>query len=528
MLKNNQLYKLTDWIIIFFAFSLFVGAETFFVITREESVVVAIATFKYIFLIAIIQSSLLIITYYLWRYFFYGLFSTFLVFNLFCLKLLFIPSIIQLNENIYWGVLLTLIIGLFFLISYLGEKKYKVTWKVYFTIFIIFGAPALFQYSVNHTDSLKNEIVELDEWRIFNFKNNRPNIYLLSYDSLIPETVATRYLDIKEVEYQRLIDEDFNEIPNTLSFQVPTKPSLNSIMRLDQVSQKMNWNLFVGREPSILSEIFRNNGYKINTGFSTGFFGEKGPYIDEYIRLGLGGVYFENTTLCIDIGDSIKTQSRLLFLCPIYKNIQKLIALNKKNEFYNEVFKILFSEQSLHALSNDWHKQTLSYIKETAQKQQPTLTFFYTYRPIGHTPGGYDHKNFEMRGSYEKYFSEGSRLLAKDLREIIDAIESNDPASIVIVFGDHGAWMSRNTDEKQESEFFYEDRHRILMALMKTNHKCSNPDRIYSKEYATPSRLLLDIFLCLGIDRNSYRKLINFDENERILNKVFSKYTPVK
>jgi hypothetical protein len=526
MEKNKKTFPdYTMWTIFFLTISHLIGVEAYFIIAREESMPVAFATFKYVCLITIIQAVLLTAARFVGKYYFSVLFAIFIGFNLFGLKLLLIPTLIRLNENLYWALFVTAVATLFFFINNLIEK-YKITWRTYLLGLVIFGLPAIFQYFANPNILQKSEIVKFEEWDNLNFKD-RPNIYLLSFDSLIPEEVAKKYLGISEVSYQSIIKEKFHEIPNSLSFKVPTQASLNSIMRLDQKAQSLNGNLFAGREPSILGQVFRQNNYKINTGYSTWFFGAKGPHIDEYITLGQIGVYFERTTLCIDLSDSIRTQSRLLFLCPVNKNLKELKDKIKENKFYKELFNTLDKEQIQISLSNEWHKRKISHIKSNSKLKQPSLTFFYTYRPVGHTPGDYDHKNLKMRESYQKYFTEGAQLLTNDLNEIYETIKNNDPNSLVIIFGDHGAWMSRSANENQEPEFFYQDKHGILMALMKTDNKCSNPEPVYTRSYATPSRLLADVFLCLGGDKNSLSRLIDFDEDKGILNKVFPKITPI-
>ena len=53
--------------------------------------------------------------------------------------------------------------------------------------------------------------------------NEKPNIYLLNYDSLIPSELAKQYFQFDQIPYQATIDKYYNELPNSLSFHVPTK-----------------------------------------------------------------------------------------------------------------------------------------------------------------------------------------------------------------------------------------------------------------------------------------------------------------
>jgi hypothetical protein len=152
-------------------------------------------------------------------------------------------------------------------------------------------------------------------------------------------------------------------------------------------------------------------------------------------------------------------------------------------------------------------------IQSASSSNRPELKIFYTYRPNGHTPGDYRHSDLEKRESYKNYFNKGARRLSGILEELVTLIKSDDPKSLVLVFGDHGAWLSREVRKKDNPKFFMEDRHIVDSAVMVTQHPCAKK-KILSKNspgYFTPSRIVVSLIDCLASDQ-SLEEILTFDE----------------
>jgi hypothetical protein len=67
----------------------------------------------------------------------------------------------------------------------------------------------------------------------------------------------------------------------------------------------------------------------------------------------------------------------------------------------------------------------------------------YTFYPT-HTPPSYDTYSPRHFKIYQKFFQKNSLTTIQIIETFIEAIEKRDPNSVVIVFGDHGAWISRS------------------------------------------------------------------------------------
>ncbi|MDA8649729.1 hypothetical protein N9M31_06950 [Alphaproteobacteria bacterium] len=501
-------------LILSFAISL----ESFFIIAKEESLALAFSTQKYISLVLASGISVAFLISRFSNRLFVAFLSLLTVFNLFSVKLLLFASVLNLNNYFYWSAFLFFSALVYSFFNFLLNKSFNFPIRIYLSVFLVLLTPVFYELHLylksfpnSASISAVEEITIPSEWK--NLKlNQKPNIYLLSYDSLIPNEIAGKYLGIGELHYQELIRDFFHEVPKSLTFHDATITSLNSVMRLDQKIQPNSKHFFAGGEPSLVSSFFRQNGYAINTGYVNRSFGKEGPYIDSFITV--GGTLIHRTKLCLDTSATIKSQSRLLFLCPTFSY---LLENQNTSIFHKKLFSTLFTRLNATVLKDAWHQRILEHIKTVARKKSSTFTFFYIYRPLGHTWGEYKHENDENRNSYIEYFREGEVLFSNNMRETIDTIEKHDPKSIVVIFGDHGAWLSRGVKKNSNPEFYFEDKHRVLVATMKTKNACSHPPLKFSENYGTPARLLLDVLICLGVDENKLAQMLEFDENEETL-----------
>ena len=79
---------------------------------------------------------------------------------------------------------------------------------------------------------------------------------------------------------------------------------------------------------------------------------------------------------------------------------------------------------------------------------------FYTYSPNGHSSEDYRHSNTAQREKYTEYFLTEAQRLAEGLKMIVSTIAEQDPHALVLVFGDHGAYLSRGITPAEDSDFF--------------------------------------------------------------------------
>jgi hypothetical protein len=119
--------------------------------------------------------------------------------------------------------------------------------------------------------------------------DSKPNVYIVSFDSLIPEVLLKQYLQLDSTAYHEVLDLHFKRFPNFFADEVPSRPALNMILALDKEyyaslpNQESQFGIFQGFTPSPLFEIFKYNGYETNTIYNSQYFGkEKGPFLDNY------------------------------------------------------------------------------------------------------------------------------------------------------------------------------------------------------------------------------------------------------
>ena len=293
--------------------------------------------------------------------------------------------------------------------------------------------------------------------------NEKPNIYLLNYDSLIPSELAKQYFQFDQIPYQATIDEYYNERPNSLSFHVPTKRSINDVMRLGQASEPLNYAAFSGNVSSLLGSTIKKNGYQVITGFHGMYFGIKGPQIDK--GLFPQDVDIQTSVLCIAQRRFQKLQAGMVCEAAFwFWRIKPLLPL----------YRMIFGKRSGQILEN-WDSLVLKSIVDSKSTGKPTLFYVATYRGIGHTSSSYDHSDLSQRQNYKNEFWDNSHIVARQLKETAELIKNIDPDSIMVIFGDHGTFLSRSVKFEDDPEFFIKDRHRVAIALRQNGHRCSDP-----------------------------------------------------
>lgn len=317
-------------------------------------------------------------------------------------------------------------------------------------------------------------------WEQLVFKE-RPNIYLLSIDSLIPADIARVHLSIDKPAYYRLVPSILKEIPRALMFEVPSLRALNSVMRLEQQRLRQGADAFTGGDNSVLSGIALANSYDLITGWPGHVPSwRRGVNVTELLTPQFARPVKEYFLCEVSGGVSRKYLVRALFFC----RVLELLDVNHPESYEERVpFRDLVASRAL----------------EVAAGSRPTIFFTYIYDPIGHTDGDFDSTSLVDRGRYRANFLRQSELAAEFLDNTINAIRNFDRTAIIIVFGDHGAWLSRTSDPRVDPNFFYSDRHRVFLAVAQGGHACGHPAiNAAEQRFFTPSRYLFVIFSCLA------------------------------
>ncbi|MDH3691979.1 MAG: hypothetical protein OEU36_21265 [Gammaproteobacteria bacterium] len=375
--------------------------------------------------------------------------ATYCVFNLYTVVLVHIGTIARLGATLSLLLIAGLLIGFYSLFKLISKGTLSV--KLVHALVVLFVLQVFgdFLWNQHQGEAKLAETAKFPKHFTFPKFKQTPNVYLISFDALIPEAIAAKFLNIEEIEYISVMrDADLRIFKNAFSDRVPTKESLNSILAMDlayfdSMPAPERYLFASGQINSPLYEIFRRNGYKVQFFYSSSYFGASHKAkLDHYGVANDGG-------LC----DHIDNDYSLMGYClSIFSD-----------------FRVKFFEKG----HSEYPKLLIDRIKEVGKSPNNWLTLAYVYSP-GHTKTSFDPYNSEHLRKYGEAFREKRDFeAAAYIKELIRAIYENDPSAVLLIFGDHGAWISRGLWQKKQiaenspltREEIFQDRHAIAAAL---------------------------------------------------------------
>jgi len=316
----------------------------------------------------------------------------------------------------------------------------------------------------------------------------KPNVYLLSFDALTTDGIAARYFNVPTpLKYSEVLEANQARVlRNAFSDREPTRPSLNSLLALDidwfdGLADTFRYAFFTGRQPSPVIEIFRHNGYHVQTMHRTFYLGRRqGPYVDFYGVSSVEGV-------C----DHVETRVAFLGYCSgrLRMVLSKVVPGIDRS-----------------AASRPFADLVVERIRATARDGQPWLTVAYSSSP-GHADLSYDHRRADDRLAYRAEFNRNQMAAAAELRAMIATIRELDSEAIVLIFGDHGPIVpfvaERESNYLAAPEFYVQTSHAVRMAVWPASACAREFDDASSKAgFVTIAMAVRAIITCLadGLD----------------------------
>lgn len=331
----------------------------------------------------------------------------------------------------------------------------------------------------------------------------RPNVYVLSWDSLIPVSIAEEFLGLgrNSIPYIRALEEGGARVFRNM-FTDRYAPSLedrainpemaegsrvfhNSLLFLDPMVWERHrsgpyyffkglnfpgqFHYFAGRRRSPLYEIFRENGYGIMASYHNLYFGTRGSHVDKYLTPGEldGQCLFPNE----------QGNFRRLGFCHARRLWRGPLEFTYEGHL----------------------NETLQWMREP--KQGSWLSMMY-FRYPHHTLSDYRHTNQAMRDSYRQMFVDGSVKAARHIDRIFAELRAHDPDAIVFFVGDHGAGVSRelfSKDDMRVSErkrFYFLDSHAVAGAIYPAD-ACAE-EMEFNEPFVTSGMVMRAIVKCLA------------------------------
>ena len=251
-------------------------------------------------------------------------------------------------------------------------------------------------------------------------KSRKGPIYLIGFDALISKAAFDHFLGLpgEPVWNATLKDLGFNVIADAIAAGNATRPSFHNLLNLGNGVDVENPGKFFSRiELNPAYKVFDEAGYQVQFLSSTSYFGAGiGKSIAHFYPSSLSG-------FCDFI-----PQSFGILMCrrPVRKFLRNLMG-----EF---------------AEPNALEQHFLERIEIT--KHQPNwITVAYLLSP-GHTPsyGEYRFDDVVAKQKYISNFQVKSIEASAKINKIVSSILYSQPEAIIIVFGDHGAWMTRGAE----------------------------------------------------------------------------------
>lgn len=293
----------------------------------------------------------------------------------------------------------------------------------------------------------------------------RPNLYFVGFDSIIPEAVMGKHMGIGTTDFHRLMEREMRRFRNLFANAVPTKHSINTMMALDQdiyiEDGTVRWpSYFAGHDLSPLIWLLRQNGYQTTSIYQDTYFGHaQGPYIDNY---------------------AVNNQSAL---CALLDGGIRPLAFGG----------YCWNWGSERLPEGDFLVRRLSGV----DRRSPQFVIAHLNLP-GHSPKIFDYRNAEDTERFVSVFEERFNSAAIWLEQIIDHLRDNDPDSILFVFGDHGAWLSRGFEVEDGPAFYLQDRFAILGGVYPRERCAPQLNEAEQKGYVTSLDVVHALVECLS------------------------------
>ena len=404
-------------------------------------------------------------------------------FNLFALYLSLLGEFQGRSDPIQIAIVIFALMSFVVLFAAVGKRVVPVRSVNAVLVLTMIGPVAALAVSSPAAPKIANRLAPFSDVEF----RTKPNIHIVSVDALSPATLAKKHMGLSDLPYARLLESDGVLVfENAFASQVPTRQSLNSLMRLAHADFAGDFGYFAGRTDGPVTHVLRSNGYNISTGFDQQYFGGPGPFVDAYIPEPSRAV--RNSTLC---------------------------ALASDDEFKFFGFCLFGSLFAAPPPGGTWPDRVIDIVPQTTSTPAatPEFTLHYIVNPIGHTAQDYRSSDREALARYAAIFQSGAARLAGIMERLYETVR-NDPApSLLVVMGDHGPFLSRTVSPNDNPTFVVQDQYGILAAILVNDTGCSTRQlQHYTQTYATPERILAGVIRCLARDPAQFDAAMKFDE----------------
>ncbi len=337
---------------------------------------------------------------------------------------------------------------------------------------------------------------------------SKPNVYLISFESMVPLSIARRNFKENGFAYHDTLEKNFFKFKNTFTLAFPSKESLNSLLAFNQKNylllkkENNHLNFFTGRVESPLFQIFKSNGYEISTFYDNLWFGRtKGKYIDNYFTNEAGGKF---TTCSFDPGYGLHYKVSFLGYCMLPDSLKfKIVSFLTQKK----LFKTTASEKILEIMNIN------------IKKSKPQLFMAHDLNP-GHV-GIYKYDDEKSFQEFLKVYQKNSVAANVQIKNILKFIQNKDPNSILFLYSDHGPKLTEGMDLEIDPRYKILDSFAVYAGIYPKD-KCNNYAEILyqNRKFASLIDTTKVLINCLVQDKNA----LSFDAEQYFMDAIGINY----
>ena len=281
--------------------------------------------------------------------------------------------------------------------------------------------------------------VDMSNFRDVTFER-RPNLYFVSFDAMAPRALLRKYMDVETTAFHEVFEPRFRRFRNFFVNAISTKMSLQAVLALDErwlslagSGQPTELEIFSGGSPGPLFRILRNNGYETHTAYESDFLGKtKGPHVDHYFT---GSAH----TLCDLVDPHVRAVSFWGYCSWVGKRPGR-------------------PGPAGYATAK---RRVLAYLFGVSSRKGPQFVMAHLYAPA-HTNLSFSYHDEGHLRAFSYHYVRRSIHAAHLLALLLNHLREHDPEAILLVYGDHGPFLSRNVAFADAPEFVVQDHYGAL------------------------------------------------------------------
>jgi len=496
-----RVFFLLNISILFFTFT-YVGAEHMF--TKYDLVLI------FLIFIFILSIELTILFLFNKKKFKIYILSFFCTINIISLHLVFIEYIHLLPMYLELIVFLIFLLLIIFVCKVLEDSIIMSKILVISPIFFVFITFTLNSEIFSINNDFQKQNIDIGNNQKIYF-HDKPNVYFISFESMVPQSIAKKNFKSDKFEYHDILNENFYNFKNTFTLAFPSRESLNSLLAFDQKKylslkkENKHYDFFTGIQQSPFLKIFKDNNYDLTTFYDNFWFGRnKGNYIDNYQVNQSGGKF---NTCAFDEGYGFHVKVSFLGYCLLPENIKfnfLSFILNKKLKKTTTIEKIL------------------EIMDLNIKKNKPQFLMAHNINP-GHT----DNYKFGRQDDFEnfkKIYYNKSKIVKGEIEKILHFIEEKDSNAILLIYSDHGPKLSAGLEFEEDPYFKITDSFAVFAGIY-PKERCKKYANFFyqNRQFASLIDVSKIIVNCLNKDENT----MNFNDKQFFMdmwgeNKYFS------